>query len=36
MMGAARKSAYITPENKLATARHEAGHAVSRNLVSLS
>jgi len=28
MMGAARKSAYITPENKLATARHEAGHAV--------
>ncbi|GAA5931414.1 i-AAA protease YME1 [Sporobolomyces koalae] len=28
MMGAARKSAYITPENKLATARHEAGHAL--------
>ncbi|GAA5830252.1 hypothetical protein JCM11251_001284 [Rhodosporidiobolus azoricus] len=28
MMGAARKSAYITPENKLATAYHEAGHAL--------
>ncbi|GJN88597.1 hypothetical protein Rhopal_001563-T1 [Rhodotorula paludigena] len=28
MMGAARTSAYITPENKLATAYHEAGHAL--------
>jgi hypothetical protein len=28
MMGAARKSAYITAENKLATAYHEAGHAL--------
>ncbi|GAA6037100.1 hypothetical protein JCM8097_008733 [Rhodosporidiobolus ruineniae] len=28
MMGAARKSAYISPENKLATAYHEAGHAL--------
>lgn len=29
MMGAARTSAFISPENKLATAYHEAGHAVS-------
>ncbi|KPV75863.1 uncharacterized protein RHOBADRAFT_52880 [Rhodotorula graminis WP1] len=28
MMGAARTSAYITDENKLATAYHEAGHAL--------
>ncbi|GAA6051831.1 hypothetical protein JCM3770_005488 [Rhodotorula araucariae] len=28
MMGAARTSAFITPENKLATAYHEAGHAL--------
>ncbi|GAA6009087.1 hypothetical protein JCM10207_004088 [Rhodosporidiobolus poonsookiae] len=28
MMGAARLSAFITPENKLATAYHEAGHAL--------
>ncbi|KAG0666633.1 hypothetical protein C6P46_004299 [Rhodotorula mucilaginosa] len=28
MMGAARTSAFISPENKLATAYHEAGHAL--------
>lgn len=29
MMGAARKSAYVTEADKLATAFHEGGHAVS-------
>ena len=29
MMGAARKSAFITEKDKLATAYHEGGHAVS-------
>lgn len=28
MMGAARKSAFITEEDKLATAYHEGGHAL--------
>jgi len=36
MMGAARTSAYITPENKLATAYHEAGHAVRTRSLSSS
>lgn len=33
-MGAARKSAIITDEDKLATAYHEGGHAVRPNPLS--
>lgn len=35
MMGAARKSAFITEKDKLATAYHEGGHAVRTTVLSL-